>query len=194
MQALDPLDRWGQSDEPHTPRTTLCLKMQHPSHPDYEDTDKRFCWFGTAWNIPMNSPTNYRFPASVMTCRGKELQNLGQPSVLLFFCFFLEIIYNKSHPSSLTKKQGALNGWHVLKLTSLVLNVLAVLKKFKQKIKCYLIHTLFITLTSTLSDNVLKSAWNVIDLPCRITFNKNLITRFLVETADFSLVTYAWLL
>lgn len=47
--------------------------------------------------------------------------------------FFSEIIYNKSHPSSLTKQQGALNGWHVLKLTSLVLNVLAVLKKFKQK-------------------------------------------------------------
>lgn len=124
----------------------------------------------------------------------KSYRIWGNLQFCCFFVFFLEIIYNKSHPSSLTKKQGALNGWHVLKLTSLVLNVLAVLKKFKQKIKCYLIHTLFITLTSTLSDNVLKSAWNVIDLPYRITFNKNLITRFLVETADFSLVTYAWLL
>lgn len=117
------------------------------SHPAYNTVSKNAASFPSRlwryrqkilliWNSlkhPDEQSNQLPLPCISHDMSRKRATESGATFSFVVFLFFLEIIYNKSHPSSLTKKQGALNGWHVLKLTSLVLNVLAVLEKFKQK-------------------------------------------------------------
>lgn len=125
------------------------------SHPAYNTVSKNAASFPSRlWRyrqkIPfiLEQPETSQWTVQPITVSLHQLWHVEEKSYRIWgnlqfccCCFLLEIIYNKFHPSSLTKKQGSLNGWHALKWTSLVLNVLAVLKKSKQKTLCYLKHT-----------------------------------------------------
>lgn len=104
MQDLDPLDRWGQSDEPHTPRTTLCLKMQHPSHPDYEDKDKRFRSFWNSLKHPNEQSNQLLFPCISHDMSRKRATESGATFSFVVVVFFFGDYIQQIPPFQLNKE------------------------------------------------------------------------------------------